>query len=164
MVTKRYVSDTIYIKDVIDQDIYEYNAFKSEFHWQLCDSTKTVSGFKAYKATCSYHGREWTVWYSPDVPFSDGPWVFCGLPGLILKAQDEDHLFSFRLIGLMSNQELKKDWLDKGKKTDRISFLRKDYKYRKNLTRIFNAEMGTNVPENDNDTRYLDGLEPDFKQ
>ena len=55
-------------------------------------------------------------------------------------------------------------WLDEGKKTDRISFLRKDYQYRKNLTRIFNAEMGANVPENKNDTRYLDGLEPDFKQ
>lgn len=38
-----------------------------------------------------------------------------------------------------------------------------DYKYLENLTSIFNAEMGTNIPENKNDTRYLDGLEPDFK-
>jgi len=164
MVTKRYASDTLRIKDVIDQDIYEYDTFKSEFHWQLCDSTKNINGFEAYKATCCYHGREWTVWFSPDIPFSDGPWVFCGLPGLILEAYDRDNLFSFRLEGLTSNPDPKKDWLDEGKKTDRISFLRKDYQYRKNLTRIFNAEMGTNVPENKNDTRYLDGLEPDFKQ
>lgn len=164
LVTKRYASDTLYIKDVIDQDIYEYDTFKSEFHWQLCDSTKNINGFEAYKATCCYHGREWAVWFSPDIPFSDGPWVFCGLPGLILEAHDKDHLFSFRLKGLFSNSALKKDWLDEGKKTDRISFLRKDYQYRKNLTRIFNAEMGANVPENKNDTRYLDGLEPDFKQ
>ena len=153
MVTKCYTSDTLCIKDMIDNDIYEYVASKNEFHWQLCDSTKNINGFEAYKATCCYHGREWAVWFSPDIPFSDGPWVFCGLPGLILEAHDKDHLFSFR-----------KDWLDEGKKTDRISFLRKDYQYLKNLTRIFNAEMGTNVPENKNDTRYLDGLEPDFKQ
>lgn len=164
MVTKLYASDTIYIKDVIDSDVYEYNASRSEFHWQLCDSTKTISGFEACKATCRYHGREWTVWFSPDIPFSDGPWVFCGLPGLILEAHDKDHLFTFRLAGLMSNPEPKKDWLGKGKKTDRISFLRKNYQYLKNLTRIFNAVMGTNIPENNNDTRYLDGLEPDFKQ
>lgn len=164
MVTKCYLSDTIHVKDVIDNDIYEYDISKSGLNWQLCDSTKTVYGFEAYKATCSYHGREWTVWYSPDIPFSDGPWVFCGLPGLIIEAQDKDNLFSFRLIGLMSNQESKKDWLGKGKKIDRISFLKKKYQYLKNLTRIFNAEMGTNIPENDNDTRYLDGLEPDFKQ
>lgn len=162
MVTKCYASDTIRIKDVIDNDIYEYDTSKGEFHWQLCDSTKIISGFETYKATCCYHGREWTVWYSPDVPFGDGPWVFCGLPGLILEAQDENHLFSFSLVGLMSNQEPKKDWLDKGEKTDRISFLKRKYKYRKNLKLIFNAEMGTNIPEGD-DTRYLDGLEPDFK-
>lgn len=164
MVTKRYTSDTLCIKDMIDNDIYEYVASKSEFHWQLCDSTKTINGFEACKATCSYHGREWTVWFSPDIPFSDGPWVFCGLPGLILEAYDKDCLFTFRLSGLISNPKPKKDWLGKGKKTDRISFLRKDYQYMKNLTRIFNAEMGTNIPENNNDTRYLDGLEPDFKQ
>lgn len=164
MVTKCYTSDIICIKDVIDNDIYEYSDPKNDFHWQLCDSTKMIYGFEAYKATCSYHGREWVVWYSPEIPFSDGPWVFCGLPGLILEAQDKAHLFSFRLVGLMSNQELKKDWLGKGEKIDRISFLKKKYKYRKNLKSIFNAEMGTNIPENKNDTRYLDGLEPDFKQ
>ena len=136
MVTKCYTSDTLCIKDMIDNDVYEYIASKNEFHWQLCDSTKTING----------------------------PWVFCGLPGLILEAQDKAHLFSFRLVGLMSNQELKKDWLGKGEKIDRISFLKKKYKYRKNLKSIFNAEMGTNIPENKNDTRYLDGLEPDFKQ
>lgn len=164
MVTKRYTSDTLCIKDMIDNDVYEYIASKNEFHWQLCDSTKTINGFEAHKAICSYHGRDWTVWFSSDIPFSDGPWVFCGLPGLILEAQDKDNLFSFRLVGLMSNQEPKKDWLGNGKKTDRISFLKKKYKYLENLTSIFNAEMGTNIPENKNDTRYLDGLEPDFKQ
>lgn len=164
MVTKCYTSDTLCIKDLIDNDIYEYVASKNEFHWQLCDSTKTINGFEAHKAICSYHGRDWTVWFSPDIPFSDGPWVFCGLPGLILEAQDKDNLFSFRLIGLMSNQEPKKDWLGNGKKTDRISFLKKKYKYLENLTSIFNAEMGTNIPKNNNDTRYLYGLEPDFKQ
>ena len=85
--------------------------------------------------------NQWTVWFSSDIPFSDGPWVFCGLPGLILEAQDKDNLFSFRLVGLMSNQEPKKDWLGSGKKTDRISFLKKKYKYLENLTSIFNAKL-----------------------
>ena len=162
MITKHYASDTLHVKDVIDQDIYEYSASKSEFHWQLCDSTKTISGFEAYRATCNYHGREWTVWYSPDIPFSDGPWVFCGLPGLILEAHDRDYLFTFHLVGLMSNPAPKKDWLGKGKKTDRISFLKKNYQYLKNLSLIFTAETGIDVPQRE-DTRYLDGLEPDFK-
>ena len=162
LITKYYTSDTIRVKDVIDGEIYEYDTFKSEFCWQLCDSTKRIKGFEAYMATCHYHGREWTVWFTPDIPFSDGPWMFCGLPGLILEAYDKDHLFSFRLMGWMSNPNPRKDWLGKGKTTDRISFLRKDYQYVKNLPRISNAIIGTNVPTEE-DTRYLDGLEPDFK-
>lgn len=163
LITKYPASDTIRIKDVIDQDIYEYDTFKSEFHWQLCDSTKTISGFEAYKATCRYHGREWMVWFSPDIPFSDGPWLFCGLPGLVLEAHDKDNLFFFHLTGLTSNPEPKKDWLGKGKQTDRITFLKKRHQYLKNLPRISNAIIGTNAPEG-KDTRYLDGLEPDFKR
>ena len=81
---------------MIDNDVYEYIASKNEFHWQLCDSTKTIN---------------------------------------------KDNLFSFRLVGLMSNQEPKKDWLGSGKKTDRISFLKKKYKYLENLTSIFNAKL-----------------------
>lgn len=163
LITKYPLSDTLRIKDVIDRDIYEYDAFKSEFSWQLCDSVKQINGFEAYKATCSYHGREWTVWFSPDIPFNDGPWVFCGLPGLILEAYDKDHLFSFQLIGLASNPTPKKDWQGKGKKTDRITFLRKRHQYLKNLDLIFSAETGIDVPHSE-DTRYLDGLEPDFKR
>ena len=163
LITKHYTSDTIHVKDVIDGEIYEYDTFKSEFSWQLCDSTKRIKGFEAYMATCHYHGREWTVWFTPDIPFSDGPWMFCGLPGLVLEAYDKDYLFSFRLVGLVANHKPQKDWLGKGKKTDRISFLKKDYQYLKNLPRISNAIIGTNVPESE-DTRYLDGLEPDFKR
>lgn len=40
MVTKCYTSDTLCIKDMIDNDVYEYIASKNEFHWQLCDSKK----------------------------------------------------------------------------------------------------------------------------
>ena len=43
MVTKCYTSDTLCIKDMIDNDVYEYIASKNEFHWQLCDSTKTIN-------------------------------------------------------------------------------------------------------------------------
>lgn len=164
VVTKCNGSDTIRVKDFIDNDIYEYTTSRSEFNWQICDSTKHINGLASYQATCRYHGREWVVWFSPDLPFSDGPWVFCGLPGLILEARDKDNLFSFRLTGLVSQQTLKKDWLGNGRKTDRITFLRKRHQYLKNLHAIFNAEMGTNIPESGEDTRYLDGLEPDFKQ
>lgn len=50
------------------------------------------------KATCTFRGREYTAWFCVDIPISNGPWKFGGLPGLILKVYDKDHLFVFESI------------------------------------------------------------------
>ena len=161
MITKYNQSDTISVKDIIENEVYRYETYKNEFDWQLCDSTKSIKGYEAYMARCHYHGREWTVWFTPEIPFSDGPWMFCGLPGLILSAQDQEGLFSFNLIGFSSRQDLKSDWTGEGKGTDRLTFLKKRYQYLKNMDAALNA-IGVNI-QHRKDTRYLDGLEPDFK-
>lgn len=56
--------------------------------WELSDSTKVVCGYTCHKAVADFRGREWIVWYAPELPFSYGPWKLCGLPGLILEAYD----------------------------------------------------------------------------
>ena len=50
------------------------------------DSTITVLGMECKKATTNFRGRYWEVWYTEDIPISQGPWKLCGLPGMILKA------------------------------------------------------------------------------
>ena len=50
------------------------------------DSTITVLGMKCKKATTNFRGRYWEVWYTEEIPISQGPWKLCGLPGMILKA------------------------------------------------------------------------------
>ncbi len=68
--------------------------------WELLQETDTILGYNCLKATTSYAGRKYEVWFAPDIPFNDGPWKFYGLPGLILKAEDENRLFQFVAIGL----------------------------------------------------------------
>ena len=58
------------------------------FDWQLLDGDSIVCGYPCHKATTIFRGRIWTVWYTLDLPYSDGPWKFCGLPGLVLYAYD----------------------------------------------------------------------------
>ena len=70
------------------------------FDWQLEDGDSIVCGYPCNKATASLRGRTWHVWYTLDIPYSDGPWKLCGLPGLILKATDSTGEFDFTAIAI----------------------------------------------------------------
>lgn len=70
------------------------------FDWQLQRGDSVVCEYLCHKATATFRGRTWSVWYTLDLPYSDGPWKFCGLPGLILHAYDSEGLFRFNCIGI----------------------------------------------------------------
>lgn len=70
------------------------------FDWQLQDGDSIVCSYPCHKATATFRGRTWTVWYTLDLPYSDGPWKFCGLPGLVLYAYDSEDKFRFNCIGI----------------------------------------------------------------
>jgi GLPGLI family protein len=77
---------------------YEDNFGKLD--WQLEAGTDTISSYDCQKATLKFRGRTYTAWFTSDIPVSEGPWKFSGLPGLILKVVDSEKLFSFVMIGL----------------------------------------------------------------
>ncbi len=66
------------------------------------DSTKTILGYECIKATTNYHGRQWSVWFTPEIPMSAGPWKLLGLPGLILEAVDSTGQHHFSATGIES--------------------------------------------------------------
>jgi GLPGLI family protein len=65
------------------------------FDWQLVEGDSIVCGYPCHKAQTTFRGRAWTAWYTLDLPYNDGPWKLCGLPGLILHAQDSTRQFIF---------------------------------------------------------------------
>lgn len=68
--------------------------------WTLTQDTMTVLGYQCIRATADYKGRKWTAWFTPDIPLSEGPWKLCGLPGLILKAEDTEGHYRFTANGI----------------------------------------------------------------
>ncbi|MCX2452538.1 GLPGLI family protein [Pedobacter sp. PLR] len=72
-----------------------------KLNWELVEGTDTVATYACQKALLKFRGRNYTAWFSPDIPVNEGPWKFSGLPGLILKIEDADQLFSFTLIGMI---------------------------------------------------------------
>ncbi len=79
-------------------DRYSYTEDSKTMKWTLADGEKTVCGYLCHKAECEYGGRKWTAWYSQDIPVSYGPWKLCGLPGLVLEAEDSDGANKFEAI------------------------------------------------------------------
>ena len=72
-----------------------YTEPKPNFGWEILPETKNILGYKCQKAKGKFRGREYIAWFSSDIPRSDGPWKFCGLPGLILAVQDTKGDFVF---------------------------------------------------------------------
>lgn len=56
--------------------------------WELYEETKTIGDFICHKAIVSFRGRNYTAWYTPQIPLPYGPWKLQGLPGVILEAYD----------------------------------------------------------------------------
>lgn len=78
--------------------MYEYQYEEpAKADWQIKEDTMTISGYKCQKATTRVSGRNYVVWFAPEVPISDGPFKFFGLPGLVVQAKDTKGFFQFKL-------------------------------------------------------------------
>lgn len=74
--------------------------------WIITKESRQINDFLAYKATGYFRGREWIVWFTPDLPYSYGPWKLKGLPGLILIAHDSQNIYSYKLTDINTQNDL----------------------------------------------------------
>jgi GLPGLI family protein len=56
--------------------------------WNIKEETKMIGIYKVQKATAHFRGRDYTAWFTSQIPLPYGPWKLVGLPGLILEAYD----------------------------------------------------------------------------
>lgn len=91
-------------QDAGDNGYFTYTENKSVLNWQIHQDTATIASFPVQKATVSYGGRNWTAWFTPDIPISEGPYKFCGLPGLIVEISDSENHYNFSLIGIKQEE------------------------------------------------------------
>ena len=147
-------------KTVYDDFSDQFAKYKEPFEemlWEvMADSTKTVLGYECMMATTSYHGRDWTAWFTPEIPVHDGPWKFAGLPGVILMASESQGIHSFTANGIeATEQEIpgmpRDDWYHK---EDRLKYLQGKYRH---LQNPFADLAGGNLP--DNAKVFVNGIE-----
>lgn len=99
---KTYPSMKVQYVDKIANGFIPSNIGYSEdlkFNWKILNEKQKIGEYNTQKATTEFGGRKWTAWFSTDIPFQDGPYKFSGLPGLIVKIEDDEKNYSWVLQG-----------------------------------------------------------------
>ena len=98
-----------YDKIVRNNFVYEENL---NFKWKIIEEKKNIGSLKCQAALISYGGRDYKAWFTNDIPVSEGPYKFYGLPGLIVEIEDSKKHYKFELLSyknLANNNPL---WID----------------------------------------------------
>lgn len=96
-IEKDKTNQKTYFKDRIGRDIYSYEEDRP-LNWKIEQETRKIGEYKVQKAETDFGGRKWTAWFTTDLPYQDGPYKFGGLPGLIVKVEDDKGDYSFDLM------------------------------------------------------------------
>lgn len=93
-----------------------------KYDWKVTADNREIMGLKCYRATLN---DSVTAWFSPEIPVSEGPDVYAGLPGLILDLEDGQNVY--RCIAIDTNSRSEVAAKKRGKKvsTERFEELRK---------------------------------------
>lgn len=83
--------------DLVDGEVKKYVVDEptGRIKWTITNETKNVGNLKCKKANCRFRGRNYTAWFTEEIPLPFGPWKINGLPGLILEVVDEENEVRF---------------------------------------------------------------------
>lgn len=107
-----------------------YFGFESHdrIDWKIISDTKTKENWKLQKATANFGGRIWEAWFTTDIPFSEGPYKFNGLPGLIVELKDSKNNFNFELTKIEKPQNANSNIVETFFKKKPINIIFNKYK------------------------------------
>jgi len=98
---KNYPKGKLTYVDKAQPNFLLYEEKLYDFSWKIKDEKMELHGYFCQEARCTYGGRNWIAWFTMDIPYSNGPYKFGGLPGLIVKMYDDKTNYTFELISIM---------------------------------------------------------------
>jgi len=87
--------------------------------WKLISEEKKVGNYSCKKAV---NNNNVIAWYCPEIPVKEGPYLFCGLPGLILEIEMPAKTISMQSVDFESGVKDKIKVPSTGKKISRDEF------------------------------------------
>jgi GLPGLI family protein len=92
--------------------LYDFTTFKyktekklPQLVWKIENSKKYIIGYETTLARIHFKGRDYEAWFAPNLPVSEGPYKFHGLPGIILEIYDSKNHYHFTAQGIEKIKE-----------------------------------------------------------
>jgi GLPGLI family protein len=131
-VEKIYPNYKIFLNTQISNDKYRVLEDRKIVWEILPQDDNKIETYKLQKATTAFAGRKWTAWFTTEIPIQDGPYKFYGLPGLILKIEDDTKSHSMVMKGIkkfqkIETEEIKSDKLPSFYNRKPLEVSRKQY-------------------------------------
>lgn len=145
----------VFYKDLQKQEVqvyervgskdYSYHEPAIPLEWKISSKQKSLLGYSVQKAETHFAGRDYIAWFTTEIPIPDGPYVFCGLPGLIIELYDIRNHYHFSLISINSLETIRTEIFPKSQEISKKELLDLKEKARKNqdpnLIKIGNIQM-----------------------
>lgn len=115
-----YVQKNLAKMDIVRSFTTQYNdhyfiRIHESLEWKILPEKAKIGDIDCQKATLKYGGRNWTAWFTQSIPLQEGPYIFHGLPGLIIKISDEQSDYDFSLTMTKNSNKNNMFYLRKGK-------------------------------------------------
>lgn len=90
--------------------------------WKIVNEKQKIGDLYCQKAELDYGGRHWTAWFTDSINLQEGPYIFNGLPGLIVKISDSRLDYDFSLVQLKNVKDNDFFISSSGKKISWVDF------------------------------------------
>lgn len=92
---KNYEEEIVYYENMLAMKFFPTKEDFYDFEWEIePNKTKDILGFTCQAAVANFRGRTYVVYFTDKIGINGGPWKFDGLPGMILKVNSTDGVYS----------------------------------------------------------------------
>jgi GLPGLI family protein len=107
-ISKKYPKYEVFLHNRILSDLYKVSD-ERPIDWKISSEKQKIGEWMTQKAESDFGGRHWIAWFTTDIPIQDGPYKFHGLPGLIVKLEDQTKSHLFNLQGVKNITAIPED-------------------------------------------------------
>ncbi len=126
---------------------------RMKINWLITNEQKKIDNYIVTKATGKFRGRNYTAWFTTEIPVNAGPWKLNGLPGLIMEAEDDANAIKLKVLKIeMNTSEVRKHLFGIPQQGILISL--KEYVEKENLMRKTLKSSATSKLPRENDARF----------